>query len=226
MFRRADLVLGTMFNLPFGTSMYGFPAPLTVMSGSEVNPQEFFSYVAVIAAKVQDIDDSYMSQRPQIELAEKVWKIESELRVLHGMTPSDWWNLTQESRLVDHVLQYWYYYFTVRTHLQLALRGGADSRNTYSYLACYQAARNLAQRYVKLRGLLPPAFFAGRVLDLQALTGAVVLLFTSQRQTTGQGMTIQDEGGPASLELVHGMIQTMESVASQPVCASTNCMLT
>jgi hypothetical protein len=202
-----------MFNLPFGTAAYGLPTPQTVMEDGKVVPQEFFSYLAVITAKVQDLDEAYISRRPETELVEKVFRTDQELRSLSNLTPQNWWNLTSDSPLPDHVLQYWYYYFTVRAHLQLALRQGSDSQHMYSYLTCYQASRAVAQRYVKLRGLLPPGFFAGRVLDLQALTGAAVLLFTSQRQPTKQGVSVQDENGLPSSQLVHEVIQMMDTVA-------------
>ncbi|KAK5169137.1 uncharacterized protein LTR77_006446 [Saxophila tyrrhenica] len=204
-----DRLVGTIFGLPFGTAAHSFAPPQSVMVDGTVSPQELFRYIAVIAGKVQDIDESHVSGRSQNELDQKVWNVESELKTLISMTPSGWWTSKPE-RLVDHVLQYWTYYFTIRAHLRLALSGGSDSQHTYSSMACFQASRELAQRYVNLRGLLPPAFFAGRVLDLQALTGAVVLLFTSQRSSA------PDESEPPSSHLVQGIIQTMESVSSHP----------
>jgi hypothetical protein len=203
-----------MFNLPFGTSAYGLPTPTSVMADGQVVAQEFFSYIAIVAAKVQDIDEAYVSRRPETELHEKVLRTDQDLRSLSNLTPQNWWTLTSESRLVDHVLQYWYYYFTVRTHLQLALRHGSDSQHMYSYITCYQASREVAQRYVRLRELLPQAFFAGRVLDLQALTGGAVLLFTSHRQAVTPGLSLQEEVGPPSIQLVRRVIEMMEIVGS------------
>lgn len=179
------------------------------MADGEVQPPEFFSFIAVIAGKVQEIDEAYVSRKPEEELVGMAFRAEQQLRTLKNMVPPDWWNLTDESPLPHHVLQYWYNYYTIRAHIQLALRQRTDSQHEFSHIACYRASRELAQRYIKLRSLLPAAFFAGRVLDLQAMTGAVVLLFTSQRQT------MPAESGPPSKELVEGMIRTMDSISNQ-----------
>ncbi|KAK3710984.1 hypothetical protein LTR37_010005 [Vermiconidia calcicola] len=211
-----DRVVGVMFNLPVGTKAYGFPAPLTVMSAQgQVIPGEYNSYLAIIGSKVQEIDDAYISQRPETELIEKVFKAEQELRSLSGMTPGNWWILDSKSPLTDHVLQYWYHYMVVRTHLQLALRNGSDSQYMYSFLACSQAARAMAVRYVTLRNLLPPGFFAGRVLDLQALTGAVFLLYNSQTVTAKQSLETLSANDQPPQELVREMVRTMRSVSDQ-----------
>lgn len=208
-----DRLVGTMFNLPFGTAAYGFPAPDSVMLDGNVLYQEFFSYIAFIASKVQDVDEAYLSRRSETRIIERVYKIEQDLETLADLVPRNWWHLTDLSPLPAHVLQYWFFYFKVRAHVQLALRNGTNSAHAFSSLTCYQASRSVAQRYVKLRALLPSAFFAGRVLDLQALTGAVALLFTSQRQAPQSSVGMHQQEDVTSIQLVEDVITMMESIS-------------
>ena len=74
----------------------------------------------------------------------------------------------------------------------------------------------MAHRYARLRGTLPQAFFAGRVLDLQAMTAAVFLLHTGQKPSTKQGMALPDDGYQSSNALVDQMLHTMDLVSDQP----------
>jgi hypothetical protein len=74
----------------------------------------------------------------------------------------------------------------------------------------------MAVRYVNLRGILPGAFFAGRVLDLQALTAAIFLLYNSKRPMPQQGLSVQDDGNLPATVLVQRMLEMMDSIASQP----------
>ncbi|KAK3680782.1 hypothetical protein LTR37_021062 [Vermiconidia calcicola] len=157
-----DRVVGVMFNLPVGTKGYAFSAPQTVISAQgQVNPGEYNSYLAIIGSKVQEIDDAYISQRPETELIEKVFKAEQELRSLSSMTPGNWWILDTTSPLTDHVLQYWY------------------------------------------------------LLDLQALTGAVFLLYNSQTVTAKQGLESQSASDQPAQDLVREMVRTMRSVSDE-----------
>ena len=210
-----DRIVNMMFNLPPGTTAYPFPMPKTIISDGRIIPQNYLRHLANICTKVQEVDEAYVSQLPETDLLEKVFKADQELRSLSNMTPQSWWTLTQDSPLPDRLLQYWYNYFTVRTHLQLALRSSSDSQYTYSYLACSQAARSVAERYVSLRGILPPGFFAGRILDLQCLTAAVFLLYNSQRPMPKQGLGIQGGGDQSTAQLLEQILQMMDSVSTE-----------
>lgn len=211
-----DRFIGTMFNLPLGTAAYPFQLPKRIVSDEGlVLTQSFMAHLANIGCRIQEIDDAYIAQVPEADLIEKVLRGDQELRSLANSTPQAWWSLQPGSSLADHLEQYWYHYFIARTHLQLALRSSTDSQHTYSYLACSQACRAMAVRYVNLRGILPAAFFAGRVLDLQALTAAIFLLYNSKRPMPQQGLSVQDDGDQPSTVLVQRILETMDSIADQ-----------
>lgn len=213
-----DRFIGTMFNLPLGTAAYAFQLPKRIISDEgSVITQSFMAHLANIGCRIQEIDEAYIAQVPETELLERVFKADQELRSLGQSTPSTWWSLPPGSGMPDQLEQYWFHYFTARVHLQLALRNSDDSQYIYSYLACSQACRTMAVRYVNLRGMLPAAFFAGRVLDLQALTAAIFLLFSSKRPNPQQGLGVQLDGGDQpSTALVERIIETMDSISTQP----------
>ena len=212
-----DRLAGVMFGLPIGTASYSFHVPQSIMSDGRVIPRAYLCHLLVIAGRVQEIDDAHAMQRPEAELFDRAFKANQDLRSLSEMTPSDWWwSLGKQSSLADQLLQYWYYYFTARVHLQLALRNSRDSQYAYSFLACMEACKALSHRYVNLRGMLPQGFFAGRVLDLQAMTAAVFLLYTCQRSTTKQALNVNAESGEDAETLVQRILQTMDSISNQP----------
>ena len=212
-----DRFIGTMFNLPLGTTAYPFQLPKRIVSDEgKVYTPSFMAHLANIGCRIQEIDDAYISQASETDLFEKVFRADQELQSLRNSTPQDWWALTPGCSLADHLVQYWFHYFTARTHLQLALRSRSDSQHTYSYISCSHACRAMASRYVNLRGLLPGAFFAGRVLDLQAFTAAIFLLYNSKRPTPQQGLSVQDHGDQPATMLVQRIVETMDSVAKEP----------
>lgn len=88
---------------------------------------------------------------------------------------------------------------------------GNHGQYAYSRSVTTEASRSVGIRYTQLRDKLPPGFFAGRILDLQALTAMVFLLnsiysHSSPEQPTPQAPNIDD------LELVRKVTTLMESV--------------
>ena len=212
-----DRFIGMIFNLPLGTAAHTFRPPKKIVSDTGmVLTQSFMANLANIGCRIQEIDEAYIVQAPEAELHEKVSWADQELRSLGNATTPEWWTLPPSCSFADHLVQYWYHYFTVRTHLQLALRTSTDSQQTYSYIACLQSSRAMAARYVNVRGLLPAAFFAGRVLDLQALTAAIFLVYNGKKPTPQQGLSVQDDGSQPAAVLVQRMLETMDSISSQP----------
>lgn len=171
----------------------------------------YISNIAGIAAAIQGIDESYLLQRGDLELFDKVSKVDSDLRALKAMTPDAWWTIGSQHGVPEHLMQFWQYYLWARTHLQLALRDDTDPQCAYSYLTCTQACRELALRYGMLRGILPLNFFAGRIIDLEAMTAAVFLVYISHRASANQ-VFVPNDGGMTSRDLAYEIVKTMESV--------------
>lgn len=175
----------------------------------------YLNNLARIAAAVQDIDDTFLSTQSDREFFDKVFRVDQDLRSLRAMTPETWWSLGPGHAIPHHLMQFWHYYLTTRAHLQLALRNSTESQCAYSYLTCTQACRELAGRYVKLRSVLPLTFFAGRIIDLEAMTAAIFLIYTSHRSATKQVVSIPDDGGQPSQHLAYEVVQMMESVCNK-----------
>lgn len=159
--------------------------------------------------------DTYLSQRPDSELFDKVLRADQDLRSLRAMTPDIWWSLGPQYGIPDHLMQYWHTYLTIRAHLQLALRNTPESECAYSYMTCSQACRELSGRYVKLRSALPPTFFAGRIIDLEAMTAAVFLVYSSHGSSTKQAAGYPGHNGQQLQQLAYDIVEMMESVYSQ-----------
>jgi len=202
-----------MMNLPCGTASYPFPKPKTVFSDGQLLPHALFASLAHIAQKVLEIDDLFVSNADETVIFQKVLNTDAELREIRDQTPVAWWSIPANSLSVDHVLQYWHSYFTVRTHLVMAMKSGASAQYAYSRSVCTDATRNVAQRYITLRSLIPPGFFAGRIFDLQALTASVFILHSVYSQATpAQSNTGQHE---VDLDLIRRVTVQMENAGNQ-----------
>ena len=64
---------------------------------------------------------------------------DSELRAISSVAPAEWWSMPTAQLSVDHVLQYWHQYFTIRTHLATAMR---SSQGNQSDQYVYSRSRN------------------------------------------------------------------------------------
>ena len=210
-----DRISGMMLNLPCGTSAYPFPKPEVVFSPEgKLYPNALFSSLAGIAQRVLEIDDLHISGAKDSLIFEKVLATDAELRTISTIAPVEWWSMPTAQLSVDHVLQYWHQYFTIRTHLATAMKSKPGDQYAYSRSVTMEASRSVGLRYTQLRSKLPPAFFAGRILDLQALTATVFLLHSvyshsAVQQPTPGSETAQD------LDLVQKVTMQMEAVGKQ-----------
>ena len=112
------------------------------------------------------------------------------------------------------MLQYWQKYFTVRTHFQLALiHYGQDQQFACNFVACLEACQDLSRRYVSLRPVAPPGFFANWVIGMQGFTGAVFLQLASYRIKHGFGSELSLHGFDA--DMVADLVDSCTDVAGQ-----------
>lgn len=178
-----DRLAGMMFNLPSATKSYP-PLRTSVMSDDgSVNLQAYISRLTEIALSVQDLDNTPLEKSGFDQMA-KVFAVDESLRTLAESTPVSWWTPSIMYMTAERLVQYWHHYFTVRTHLRLALADDESGRFRLNYNTCLSASQIMARRYIDLQPALPAGFFACKAIDLQILTAAIFLVFDSSKADT------------------------------------------
>lgn len=205
-----DRLLSTMFNLPAATKAYSVQHS-DLISDGKVNVRNYISRLTDIVLNVQELDIEGASDKSGFEQLSKVFAVDEKFRELAEMTPAEWWNVSEDHMIPERLAQYWHNYFTVRTHLRLAMADDASGRYRLSYNTCVSASQNMAWRYIDLRPLLPSGFFACRVLDLQILTAAVFLLLDSSKPVLPQAQVLQQAN--ASSNVVEKLMTALESAS-------------
>jgi len=180
-----DRLAGMMFNLPSATKAYPMSYKNLVSANGEVDVQVYIGRLTEIALSVQDLDSIPTSEQQDWDQMSKVFAIDEQLRTLNDLPPAAWWSPPAGYMTPERLVQCWSAYFTVRTHLRLALADDERGRFRLSYNTCLSASQNMARRYIDLRPLLPSGFFASRVTDFQILTAAVFLIFDCSKVMSG-----------------------------------------
>jgi hypothetical protein len=172
-----DRLSGMMFNLPSATKSFPPLHASVMLDNGSVNLQAYISRLTEIALNVQDLDNTPSSEKPGVDQLAKVFAVDERLRSLAESTPVAWWTSSATYMTAERLMQYWHHYFTVRTHLRLALADDESGRFRLHYNTCLVASQTMARRYIDLRPLLPAGFFACKTTDLQILTAAIYLTF-------------------------------------------------
>jgi hypothetical protein len=210
-----DRIASVMWSLPLATANYALPKRPVVDSHGQVNAQSYLFHLTDIASRILELDNIYSSGRPIMELFHAVIGTDQELRYLSTLPPKTWRKNHWESLSIDAILQYWHEYFTIRTHLQLALKYEEGQDFAFNFFTCLEACQELARRYLSHRLLLPAGFFANRVIDLQVFTATVFLLLASYRTTRGSSTFLQAVNIGAITGLVDQVVQMMEVAADR-----------
>lgn len=174
-----DRMSAMMWSLPLATINYPLTRRPIIDQRGQINPQSFLYSLADVASRVHELDNISTSGRPLTDLFEAVMLADRELRALASRTPPDWMNRSWSGILIDSLLQYWYHYLVVRTHLQLALKSDENQRFAFSHANCLEACLQLTRRYILIRPSVPVGFFANQVIDLQVFTAIIFLLLGS-----------------------------------------------
>jgi hypothetical protein len=210
-----DRITSMVCSLPLATANYPLPKRPLLDSAGNVNTQAYLYSLAGIASRMLELDGMKSAQKPLSELFSAVMRTDHELRSLASFPGKDWWNMEPSADFpIDIVLQYWHKYFTVRTHLQLALTyDGQNEEFAFNFITCLNACQELASRYLSLRPAAPTGFFANWVIDMQAFTSAVFLQLASYRITHKSSPGTLSHGFDVKVVagLVDQVVQTMES---------------
>jgi len=210
-----DRLAGMMFNLPSATKSYP-PFHASVMSDNgSVNVQAYISRLTEIALSVQDLDNTPSSERPGFDQMAKVFAVDERLRNLAESTPVAWWKESTVYMTAERLVQYWHHYFTVRTHLRLALSDDEGGRFRLNYNTCLAASQTMARRYIELRPLLPAGFFACKTTDLQILTAAIFLTFDCSKVDATQTHPQSNLGGILVEQLVEAMAMASQRAGGE-----------
>jgi hypothetical protein len=210
-----DRITSMICSLPLGTANHPLPKRPLLDSLGKVNVQAYLYSQADIASRVLELDAMKAAQKPISELFNAVMQTDYELRSLASFPREDWWVIQPSMNFsVDVVLQYWHRYFTVRTHLQLALMyDGQNEQFFFNFITCLHACKDLAARYLSLRPAAPTGFFANWVIDMQAFTSVVFLQLASYRIThnSGAGKSAPEFDINSVADLMEQVAKTMES---------------
>lgn len=212
-----DRIAGMMFNLPAGTYRYQLPSLPVVDSNGQILVRGFMGNLAGISKHIFELDDGPILGGSDADLYAEVLSIDQELISLARLPPASWWGDPTPgttANLSEQILKYWHSYLTVRVHLKFTLQKDANQQFDYSRYTCMTACNIAINRYLGFRSTLPGGFFVGRVVDLQALTVAVVLLlaYHNSRSTRRRHVQAQTIESPASL--IAQLIEVMESLST------------
>jgi len=209
-----DRVQSLMWSLPLATSNYPLPKQAIIAANGQVDAQAFQYTMIELATRLLEADSLSQAGRPLAEIFQVVVETDQAMRALNNQVPKGWHRIEWSEFNVYAILQYWQQYMNIRIHLQLALRyDGQDF--AFSFITCLGAAQELAKRYISLRPLLAPGFFANRVLDLQAFTGIVFLILAVARGSLSSGAFLQTVDANSVLELVDRAVETMRYAAAR-----------
>jgi len=210
-----DKIMSMMWSLPLATLMYPLPKRPIVDSQGRVNPQAFLYSLTGIATRVIELDHISFSGRPLMEMFNAVITTDQELRSLISSMPKGWRRIDWPELSVHGILQFWHRYLTVRTHLQLALKYDDGPEFAFNFITCLEACQEMARQYISMRPAFPEGFFANRVIDLQAFTGATFLLLSKFRTSRGSSTLQYTVDLNVVTGLVDQVVQMMEFVATR-----------
>ncbi|KAF2258321.1 hypothetical protein CC78DRAFT_621928 [Lojkania enalia] len=217
-----DRITSMLCSLPLATANYPLPKRPLLDSPGKVNAQAYLYSLAGIASRVLELEGMKSARRPPSELFNAVMRTDHELRLLASFPGKDWWDMKPSTDFpIDIVLQYWHKYFTVRTHLQLALTyDGQNEQFAFNFITCLNACQELAIRYVSLRPTAPIGFFANWVIDMQAFTSAVFLQLASYKIAHKSNPERFSHGFDANMvaDLINQVVRTMESSTGRAGC--------
>ncbi|KAE8350055.1 hypothetical protein BDV28DRAFT_47863 [Aspergillus coremiiformis] len=175
-----ERLLGMILNLPPGTARYRLIAAAPVVVNDRVNLPTYLTKLLDIAVKLYDLDEPSLGQESRVKMHTTALEMARSLDELAREVPDAWWAADgQEHISPDDIVQFVHCSVLMRVYLPLALRQNLGDQFAYARLPCMNACTSVARRYLLLRRKLPAGLFFSRILDLQALTAAAVLLLLS-----------------------------------------------
>jgi hypothetical protein len=176
-----DRLLGILINLPPGTGKYQLTNASLIVNGV-VQPHIYLTKLLGITVKLHDLEELNATQESNMKMHLAVLEIAEALGELASQAPTAWWAENEQKQIAaEDLVQFMHYCVLMRVYLPLALQRNRGDELAHARLPCMNACESVARRYLSLRQRLPAGLFMSRMLDLQALTAAAVLLLLSPR---------------------------------------------
>ncbi|KAF7590712.1 hypothetical protein BBP40_002503 [Aspergillus hancockii] len=212
-----DRLLGIMMNLPPGTARYQLATTTPLIVNGVVQPQVYLSNLLSIAVRVYELEELNLTQEPTTKVHMTTLEISQALGDLANQTPNAWWARDEQSPVAaEDVVQFMHHSVIMRVYLPLALQHTLGNGFVYARLPCINACESVARRYLSLRQKLPAGLFMSRVLDLQALTAAAVLLLLSHHILSADRHSIRVDKKHIH-ELIVAVIELLGERSKDPI---------
>ncbi|KAB8262459.1 hypothetical protein BDV32DRAFT_120162 [Aspergillus pseudonomiae] len=171
---------GMILNLPPGTARYHLTTASPLNVDGSIHITTYLTRLFNIYIKVYDLDELSYTHESSMKTQMAALEMAQALGELAGQAPDTWWAGDERDHVTpDDVVQFLHYCVLMRVYLPFVLKQNLGDELMYARLPCMNACESVARRYLALRRKLPAGLFMARVLDLQALTAASVLLLLS-----------------------------------------------
>ncbi|KAK6811599.1 hypothetical protein RU639_012493 [Aspergillus parasiticus] len=171
---------GMILNLPPGTARYQLTAAAPLNADGSIHLTTYLTRLLDISIKVYDLEEFSATHESSMKRQMAALEMAQALGELAGQAPDAWWAGDERDHITpEDIVQFLHCCVLMRVYLPFALKQNLRDELVYARLPCMNACEAVARRYLVLRRKLPAGLFMSRVLDLQALTAASVLLLLS-----------------------------------------------
>ncbi|KAE8167461.1 hypothetical protein BDV40DRAFT_252963 [Aspergillus tamarii] len=209
---------GMVLNLPPGTARYQLTTASPLNADGSIHLTTYLTRLLNISIKVYDLDEFSTTHESSTKRQMAALEMAQALGELAGQAPDTWWAGDERDHMTpDDIVQFLHCCVLMRVYLPLALKQNLGDELVYARLPCMNACEAVARRYLVLRRKLPAGLFMSRVLDLQALTAASVLLLLSHhvRSTDRHSLRVD-------ISHLHGLVSDVITLIGERARDPTN----
>ncbi|OOO07443.1 hypothetical protein OAory_01039430 [Aspergillus oryzae] len=162
------------------TARYQLTAAAPLNADGSIHLTTYLTRLLDISIKVYDLEEFSATHESSMKRQMAALEMAQALGELAGQAPDTWWAGDERDHITpEDIVQFLHCCVLMRVYLPFALKQNLRDELVYARLPCMNACEAVARRYLVLRRKLPAGLFMSRVLDLQALTAASVLLLLS-----------------------------------------------
>ncbi|PIG84223.1 C6 finger domain protein [Aspergillus arachidicola] len=209
---------GMILNLPAGTARYQLTTASPLNIDGSIHLTTYLTRLLDISIKVYDLDEFSATHESSMKRQMAALGMAQALGELADQAPNTWWAGDERDHITpEDIVQFLHCCVLMRVYLPFALKQNLRDELVYARLPCMNACEAVARRYLVLRRKLPAGLFMSRVLDLQALTAASVLLLLSHhvRSTDRHSFRVD-------LSHLHGVVSDIITLIGERARDPTN----